>query len=134
MSKRKYNPDVYLGTTHNHLTILEAVDKANPPPDYPWSTFAGVIVRCRCTCGAIVFRPLYNVVEGVAKSCGCKSYKGYIGRRYGKLTVVGKDGAAPKYVCKCDCGTAVSVFQSALASGNTKSCGCLRQSRTKPKE
>lgn len=132
MPRRKYNPDAFIGTTHNHLTIIEAVDKTNPPPDYPWSTFVGVIMRCKCVCGAVVFRPLYDVVEGIAKSCGCMNHKAYIGRRYGKLVVKGKDGNSPKYVCLCDCGTAVSVFQSALYSGNTRSCGCLKESRRKP--
>ena len=27
--------------------------------------------------------------------------------------------------CKCECGNEKDVIQSALTSGNTKSCGCL---------
>jgi len=57
-----------------------------------------------------------------------------IGEQYGKLTVIaeGKIHIQPSgqrkrtWLCKCDCGNEITVFHSALRSGITKSCGCLR--------
>ena len=58
------------------------------------------------------------------------------GRKFGRLTVVGE--AEPfvisrrlerAWICRCECGKVVRVRQSSLEQGNTKSCGCLRQSR-----
>ena len=59
------------------------------------------------------------------------------GERYGRLTVIrrakrseyyGYDGYA-MWVCKCDCGNELIVAGTALASGNTQSCGCLCNER-----
>ena len=51
----------------------------------------------------------------------------YIGKKYGKLTVIGIGGyykTSIKYLCQCECGTIKSVSRTALLSGRTKSCGC----------
>ena len=60
-----------------------------------------------------------------------------IGQRFARLTVVGP--GVPIYsigrrtlrvLCLCDCGVYLSVAKGDLTSGNTKSCGCLRQETT----
>lgn len=60
------------------------------------------------------------------------------GERYGNLVVLsfdrtdwvvsktGKEYTRIYFLCKCDCGNEVSVVTNSLTSGNTKSCGCLR--------
>lgn len=60
-----------------------------------------------------------------------------VGKRYGKLTVVGldhkkqivkngvKDGWHYYYKCKCDCGNETVVLAQNLKSHKIKSCGCL---------
>lgn len=52
-----------------------------------------------------------------------------VGRRYGRLTVVGliSDQKNPKADCICDCGKRVSPQRGALTNGRAKSCGCLRR-------
>ena len=55
--------------------------------------------------------------------------KNLTGQTFGRLTAlerVGRDkyGKA-RWLCQCTCGTEVTVAQGALASGHTKSCGCL---------
>ena len=57
----------------------------------------------------------------------------YPGNRYGKWTVVyeydrhyGYTGKNRKWVCECECGTFRSVFGNHLASGKSKSCGCIQ--------
>lgn len=55
------------------------------------------------------------------------------GTRFGRLVVIGYDGAhrkpcgttQGKHLCRCDCGNIVSVLTQNLRNGNTKSCGCL---------
>ena len=50
------------------------------------------------------------------------------GRKFGKLTVVSKgaidSGRSLKWVCKCECGSEVSVRGSSLRNGKATSCGC----------
>lgn len=52
------------------------------------------------------------------------------GMRFGKLTAiepVGKNSRRQTiWRCKCDCGNTVDLPIGAITSGNTKSCGCLR--------
>lgn len=56
-----------------------------------------------------------------------------VGDRFGMLTVLERveNGARRtlRYRCRCDCGAEVVVFGCSLASGHTKSCGCLRRER-----
>jgi hypothetical protein len=55
-----------------------------------------------------------------------------ISKRFGKLVAV---AVAPDQrgdralLCQCDCGKTTIVRTRALTSGNTKSCGCLRDSK-----
>lgn len=59
----------------------------------------------------------------------------YIGERFGRLVIT---GVAPEYIapsggkhkrviCKCDCGSVVTVLREHITSGSQKSCGCLRR-------
>lgn len=51
------------------------------------------------------------------------------GKRFGSLTVIKfhKRERKSYWLCDCDCGKqGVVVLGSALVSGNTKGCGCLR--------
>lgn len=47
-----------------------------------------------------------------------------VGDVFTKLTVVEQVSGA-KWLCKCECGNASTLYQSALINLNTKSCGCL---------
>lgn len=52
--------------------------------------------------------------------------------KYGRLLVVARDLSKSRvsWVCRCDCGTVLSVDAANLARGNTASCGCLRREVT----
>lgn len=56
--------------------------------------------------------------------------KKLIGQKFGRLTVV-EDGkhedCRHKWECKCECGNIVFVETSALTTGRTQSCGCLKK-------
>ena len=49
-----------------------------------------------------------------------------VGKRYGRLTVIGRGRAEGRSyrICRCDCGKITLVQCSSLSSGATKSCGC----------
>lgn len=54
------------------------------------------------------------------------------GERYGKLIVIGlanvRKHGKTAWICNCDCGLKnIVATTTALKSGNTKSCGCLRK-------
>lgn len=56
----------------------------------------------------------------------------YIGKRFGRLTVIGRlpsrgHGKGTKLICRCDCGNETEVFASNLTRGHTTSCGCLKR-------
>lgn len=56
--------------------------------------------------------------------------KNLIGKRFGKLIVVGQSNndkyEKTTWICKCDCGNIKIVSRNHLMMGNVKSCGCLR--------
>lgn len=47
------------------------------------------------------------------------------GRKFGRLTVIGREGSGWK--CKCSCGCETVVYANDLICGDVKSCGCLRR-------
>ncbi len=52
-------------------------------------------------------------------------FKNRTGERHGRLTVLAYAGGK-QWQCRCDCGRELSVRSTNLASGNTRSCGCLQ--------
>ena len=54
-----------------------------------------------------------------------------VGLRFGRLTVVRRDGTMGKsamWQCECDCGNQKRVSGANLVSGDVQSCGCLAAS------
>lgn len=97
-----------------------------------------VIWKCRYDCGNIVEIPIGNLTNSHTRSCGCKRNELAsnnliknidIGSKYGRLTVLCRDKhnyyEKIKWICKCDCGTIISVEGTKLRNGHTQSCGCL---------
>ncbi len=67
-----------------------------------------------------------------AKNKRAWNFKDLIGKVFNRLTVLKfdkiiKQGRASHvyWICKCVCGTLVSISREHLISGNTRSCGCL---------
>lgn len=66
--------------------------------------------------------------EACRKCSDAKKIVDMTGRRYGRLVVEKlhhRSGRKTFWQCLCDCGNTSVVRNSALTSGNTKSCGCL---------
>lgn len=104
---------------------------------------------CQCDCGQIKEILGTNLRKGMTQSCGClqkekaqtqisanrKSTKKPLeGMRFGKLQVITDSGQRTSqrrivYKCQCDCGKVCYVSSVCLLTGDTLSCGCLRQSQ-----
>ena len=55
------------------------------------------------------------------------------GQQFGKLTVIRYDGTSNSrayWLCRCGCGAETVVDSARLRSGNTKSCGCGKWSKS----
>lgn len=52
-----------------------------------------------------------------------------MGRRFGRLTVTGRDAPSrrTRWICRCDCGETRSVLSANLRRGLATSCGCYRE-------
>ena len=83
---------------------------------------------CRCDCGAECVAKATDLVSGRKTQCASWDHD-MLGRRYGRLVVLGYAGSGGGKVgalmrCRCDCGNETTVPASALKKGNTRSCGC----------
>ena len=93
---------------------------------------------CKCDCGNMITVKLTDLRTGRRKSCGCLQKERYniIGRRFGELTVIGREssGSRAKFLCRCDCGREIVVRGDSLRSRKTISCGCDKKSASKIKQ
>ena len=106
------------------------------PPDSNGHARRGA--RLRCDCGKEYERLLFSLLNSADPSCGCVKprFIDRTGQQFGKLTVIrlaerkaeGR-GDGSSWLCKCDCGNEAIVRTTNLATGHTKSCGCLSKRR-----
>ena len=125
------------GQRFGKLVVLYPTDRRMDSGSIVW--------KCRCDCGKEAEVSARRLTRGKVRSCGCLSNpprKDYIGKRFGRLTVLdyagtakelGKTGKANFWRCQCDCGTESIVSQTELQSGGTQSCGCLQKERATEK-
>src|SRR5690606_2960253 len=67
------------------------------------------------------------------RALGRARVKNEAGNRYGRLTVIAREGSRTRsggkriatWLCACDCGQEAVVVGANLRSGSTRSCGCL---------
>jgi len=61
--------------------------------------------------------------------------KNLIGKRFGKLTVICRNGSMyngkAAWLCVCDCGKEKTTISSSLIRGATQSCGCYRDDQVR---
>lgn len=93
-----------------------------------------------CDCGTTAVKRTATITRttGAIKSCGCaepsrkeRNALPYLGKVYGKLTVLERDSSKSSFsfICLCECGSKRSVVLSNLTSGRTVSCGCSKAER-----
>lgn len=97
-----------------------------------------------CPCGSSIFLTDKELSGGRKKYCSkecLNKYRGQtikekddlLGRKFGKLTVIGLSGISRhktrRWECICECGTKKIIEGQSLRDGNTKSCGCIRKEK-----
>lgn len=88
---------------------------------------------CKCKCGQEKSIRSDSLISGKTKSCGCDYQRKYIGEKFGKLIPIkqveppNKDLKHRYFLCSCECGSEIVACSVNLSSGNTKSCGCIKQ-------
>lgn len=126
-----------IGQTFNNLTVIEETAERTASGSIKW--------LCRCACGNTTTATGTDLKSGHKKSCGCLNKKqiaqvgrlnaiDLTGQRFGSLVVLkkGKTQILPSgarklhWICKCDCGSIVSIAAQSLKTGNTMSCGCIK--------
>ena len=112
-----------VGERFGKLTVIEKVEVGSKRSRW----------RCICDCGKEVIAFRFNLMSGVASSCGCWRVKRLEGQRFGKLTVIEEVGRNKHkqvlWKCLCDCGNERIAITASLRSGTVQSCGCLRAVR-----
>lgn len=103
---------------------------------------------CKCECGGTTLAQSGTLLNGKTRSCGCLQKKlarerrqkdGYkramdiTGQRFGRLVALYpvrvEKNVGYLWLCKCDCGNDVLEPVKRLRTGNTNSCGCLRNDK-----
>lgn len=112
------------GMEFGKLKVIDSAGK-NDAGNYLWN--------CICECGNTKVFQCSELTTGRVVSCGCgrgSKHNDITDKRFGKLVAKkivgrGKSGGV-RWECICDCWNVVNVTYQNLASGHTKSCGCLK--------
>lgn len=118
------------GQKFNHLTVNKTFSRLTNGLFVSYS-------KCLCECGNIIILRSSNIVRGRSISCGClhKNTLDLRGKRFGRWIAIkhitGRNGQDGRWLCQCDCGTEKTIVTWTLTSGQSQSCGCLRDFLTK---
>jgi len=130
-SKRQKGKIINLvGRRFGKLTVLKLNGRSNKR----------TLWLCKCDCGNQIEVVGGSLTSNHTKSCGCYHRERVRelkldkleNKKFGMLTVLEIDNSEHNertaWICLCDCGNILSVISRDLKNGNTKSCGCLRES------
>lgn len=130
--KKEKTKTIETGQRCGYLTVLRELERKNQHRRW----------LCRCDCGKETVVEESHLKNGHTKSCGCyrkrkprETFLDLTGQRYGRLLVLSSAGGQGRqgdyWNCRCDCGRICVCHKERLRSGNTKSCGCLREEQRK---
>ena len=127
------------GQRFGKLTAVERLDeKRGKDSSHLW--------LCRCDCGNEIKASVNNLLRGHNTSCGCAKRErlqqravDIRGQRFGRLSAIEaleKRSGSESVVwrCRCDCGRETETASRDLLSGNTRSCGCIKQEQPGPQK
>lgn len=95
-------------------------------------SFGTPLWECMCSCGrtcAVSEKKLLNKSQTTCGECAEKDKKKLIdltGQRFGSLVVnreISGRNKQRRWLCQCDCGQVIIVYQSQLRNGRKESCG-----------
>ena len=123
-----------IGQKYNRLTVINTAPSKNRRTYW----------ECKCECGNICVVRADQLKNGNTKSCGClnteqrsalgKSHiQDITNQKFGLLTALERlpirqsQNLGYDWKCQCECGNIINVPITYLKSGNTTSCGCLKE-------
>ncbi len=121
------------GQTFGRLTVIEQSGRVDGQA--LWS--------CLCSCGNRTTVRGSLIRRGETQSCGCLQKErvsqarllDLTNSRFGRWKVLSQSGRTATqgviWRCQCDCGNIGDVAGGSLTSGDSKSCGCFRDSKAK---
>lgn len=95
---------------------------------------------CECSCGSLCVVEGHQLRSGHTQSCGClqkeraslTKRKILLGKTFGIVKVISFYGISSNqkaiWTCVCECGNIFNTLSGNLLTGDTKSCGCLKDS------
>lgn len=95
-------------------------------------SFGAPYWECLCSCGRTCAVSEKKLLHGTQTTCGVCAGKekrqpiDLIGERFGELVVnreISSRNKQRRWLCKCDCGQVIIVYQSQLRNGRKTSCG-----------
>lgn len=128
-----------LGYEFGRLKVIERAEDYISPKGRRGSQWL-----CLCMCGKEIITRGSDLISEKTRSCGClqkdsvtkrnkKRLINLVGKKYGLLKVVSLNNKDSQYGaiwnCECDWGGLSIVRGVNLKSGQTKSCGCLSESK-----
>lgn len=118
---------ISIGQRFGMLKVIEYAEDLITPKGYVHKRYL-----CRCECGSEKLFTKRSLTIDKTQSCGClvgKAFKNIEGMQFEKLKAISihhiNDGGC-YWNCECECGNKTIVRASSLLTGDTKSCGCLR--------
>ena len=93
------------------------------------------IWECRCDCGNKTETNVSKLINGSAKTCGCKINRliDIAGQKYGRLLAIKRLTSEIKgrsyWLFKCECGKEKKIRLDQVVGGLVKSCGCLHKEK-----
>lgn len=126
MAKKTIRDEDLIGRKFNKLTILAVVGR-NKKSEHI------VSAQCDCPDKTIKNYRYINIKLGISKSCGCLRKEDVLGNKYGRWTVIddtmNKKNGSRIVVVQCSCEKKIikSVALSSLKSGDSSSCGCVKE-------
>jgi len=118
------------GHIFNRLTVIKRIE--NKWDNACWLT--------QCICGNFVEVTTTYLKNGHTKSCGCLqreyalSFENMEGKVFGRWTIIKDyrdDNSLRHTIAECECGTIKEINITNLKSGDSTSCGCYRDEKTK---
>lgn len=91
------------------------------------------LYTCQCDCGNIEKKTISTLRSQKGEFCNVCRIHDLTGQVFTYLTVISKSDYQNEkrgawWNCQCQCGNIIKVYGGNLVSGNTKSCGCIRES------
>ena len=117
------NDESYIGKIYGNDKVI-GFKKSNSDNSYQW------ICECQL-CHKTHLREPSQLRKGTAPKCKCQIEKyddTYIGRKFGRLTVIGY-GNGHHFICQCECGSIKEYVNKNVIDGVVVSCGCYAKEK-----